>query len=62
MALHPSGNITGEMASRVASHDWGATVLGSRDAWPAALRSTVSTILASNHPMFIWWGPDLIQF
>jgi len=60
MTVH--GNITGEMAALVDAHDWASTALGPQDAWPGPLRSTVSTALASNHPMFIWWGPELIQF
>jgi two-component system, cell cycle sensor histidine kinase and response regulator CckA len=27
-----------------------------------SLRTTVSTLLASQHPMFLFWGPELIQF
>ena len=30
--------------------------------WPDCLKTTLGIVLASNHPMFIWWGPDLIQF
>jgi signal transduction histidine kinase/CheY-like chemotaxis protein len=50
------------MARMVDAHDWAATPLGPRDRWPSALQTMVRTMLASNHPMFIWWGPELIQF
>ena len=29
--------------------------------WPLSLRTVVAQILESRHPMFLWWGPDLIQ-
>src|SRR6202011_4010609 len=32
------------------------------DKWPQSLRVTVRLLLNTGHPMFIWWGPDLIQF
>ncbi len=44
------------------AHDWSTSVLGPPDAWPQSLRLTVRLMLSSQHPMFIWWGPDLIQF
>ncbi len=52
----------GEMAALMREFDWGATSVGSPAQWPASLRSTVSTLLASRHAMFLWWGPDLLQF
>ncbi|MCW5718838.1 MAG: PAS domain-containing protein, partial [Bauldia sp.] len=36
--------------------------LGAPEIWPATLRSAVRILLTSRHPMFIWWGPELIQF
>jgi CheY-like chemotaxis protein len=50
------------MAALVAAFDWSSTVLGPRETWSPALGTIVGTVLASNHPMFIWWGPELIQF
>lgn len=35
---------------------------GPPEQWPAALRGLVGTLLGSRHPMFLWWGPDLVQF
>jgi len=52
----------GEMAALMREVDWAATPLGPVHVWPVSLRSTVSTLLASRHAMFLWWGPDLIQF
>jgi signal transduction histidine kinase/CheY-like chemotaxis protein len=42
--------------------DWSATPLGPIDTWPATLRTMLGVILHSRHPMFLWWGPELIQF
>ena len=52
----------GEMAALMRDFDWSATSLGPPERWPASLRTTVSTLLASRHAMFLWWGPDLLQF
>jgi PAS domain S-box-containing protein len=53
---------TGEMADRVRAFDWAATPLGPIDTWPELLLTSVNTLLASRHPLFLWWGDDLIQF
>lgn len=50
----------GEMAERVRTYDWSATPLGPRDAWSPSLRMVVDMILATNFPMAIRWGPELI--
>jgi PAS domain S-box-containing protein len=52
----------GEMAELTRAYDWSATPLGKPEAWPQSLRTAVRILLNTNHPMFIWWGPDLIQF
>jgi signal transduction histidine kinase len=52
----------GEMARRIREFDWTKTPLGAIDAWPQSLRTAVGIVLRSKFPMFIWWGPDLIQF
>ena len=52
----------GVMGALTRSHDWGRTVLGPPDTWPESLRTTVRLILNSRQPMFVWWGPDLLQF
>ena len=51
----------GEMAHLCRMFDWSKTLLGPVDTWSHSLRSTVSIILASRHPMFLWWGPNLVQ-
>jgi PAS domain S-box-containing protein len=52
----------GEMGALTRAHDWSATPIGAPDAWPQSLRTAVRILLNTNHPMFIWWGPELVQF
>jgi PAS domain S-box-containing protein len=52
----------GEMADLIRGFDWTRTSLGPMAAWPDTLVTTVNMLLASRHPMFLWWGPELIQF
>lgn len=52
----------GEMAALMRALDWTKTPLGSPDSWPQGLRIAIRLILDSRHPMFIWWGPSLVQF
>jgi hypothetical protein len=52
----------GEMASLTRSFDWGKTSVGPIEGWPDILLGTVNLVLGSAHPMFLWWGEELIQF
>jgi signal transduction histidine kinase len=52
----------GEMGELIRNFNWAETSLGTPDTWPQSLLTTVSIILKSKFPMFLWWGPDLIQF
>ncbi|MDO8399417.1 MAG: PAS domain-containing protein [Bradyrhizobium sp.] len=52
----------GEMGALTRAHDWSASPLGEPGSWPQSLRTAVRIVLNTNHPMFIWWGPELIQF
>jgi signal transduction histidine kinase len=52
----------GEAGALVRAFDWGSTSVGPIETWPTSLKTTVGTILHSRHPMFLWWGPDLVQF
>jgi signal transduction histidine kinase len=52
----------GEMGELTRNYDWSVTPVGNPGTWPSSLRNTVSMILASKFPMFLWWGEDLIQF
>jgi PAS domain S-box-containing protein len=50
------------MAELIRAFDWSASLLGPVATWSDTLVTTVNLLLASRHPMFLWWGPDLIQF
>ena len=52
----------GEMGALTRAHDWSANPLGKPETWPQSLRTALRILLNTNHPMFIWWGEDLIQF
>jgi PAS domain S-box-containing protein len=41
--------------------DWGSTPLGPVERWPACLRTTAGIVLGSLNPMFLFWGPELVQ-
>ena len=52
----------GPMAELTRAYDWDHSSLGPIETWPQVLLNTVNTVLNSRHPMFLWWGEDLIQF
>ena len=52
----------GETAKLIRTVDWASTSVGDVDTWPASLKSLVSMMLHAHHPMFLWWGSDLVQF
>jgi PAS domain S-box-containing protein len=52
----------GEMGALTRAYDWFANPLGTPETWPQSLRTALRILLNTNHPMFIWWGPKLIQF
>lgn len=52
----------GEMGELTRNLDWSKTSVGTPDTWPQSLRLTVSMILKSKFPMFLFWGEDHIQF
>lgn len=52
----------GEMGALTRSYDWSKTVLGPPEHWSQSLLTTISIMLKSRFPMFLWWGTELIQF
>ena len=52
----------GELGALMRATEWHASSLGPTGQWPALLKSTIHLILNSRHPMFLFWGPELIQF
>ena len=52
----------GAMGARMRAFDWQATSLGAAPAWPQPLRTVVRAMLNTNHPVFIFWGPQALCF
>ena len=52
----------GEMGALMRAYDWASTPLGLPQLWPQSLRTAIRILLNTNHPMFIYWGAELIQF
>jgi PAS domain S-box-containing protein len=51
-----------EMKQRIQNFNWAQTSLGSIEGWPQSLRTTLSIILNSRFPMFLFWGPEHLCF
>ena len=49
------------MGRLIRTMDWSSTPLGPIDSWPQSLRTTVNLCLASDLPICIIWGPELVQ-
>jgi PAS domain S-box-containing protein len=49
----------GTMGQLIRDFDWAKTPLGPIIAWPQSLKTAVSLILSSQHPMWIGWGPEI---
>ena len=52
----------GECGALLRQVDWAKTPLGPVETWPQSLRTVLSILLSSRQPMFMWWGPELVQF
>ncbi|HWV16340.1 MAG TPA: ATP-binding protein [Cellvibrio sp.] len=52
----------GEMGALTRAYPWAETCLGEAASWPQSLKTVLRLLLSSGHPMFIWWGPELVQF
>ena len=52
----------GEMGELTRGKDWSKTSLGTPCSWPQSLRTTLSIILNSKFPMFLFWGEELTCF
>ena len=49
------------MGQLIRAMDWSSTPLGPIASWPQSLRTTVNLCLASDLPICIIWGPELVQ-
>jgi PAS domain-containing protein len=52
----------GEMGAAMRAFDWSSTGLGAPEGWPPTLQTCLRIMLASRQPMWVWWGPQLINF
>jgi two-component sensor histidine kinase len=52
----------GEMGALMRAHDWAASSMGPPQDWPSSLKTMLRVLLNTGHPMYIWWGPELICF
>lgn len=52
----------GEMGMLTRNLDWKNHPLGKPDQWPQSLKTTLSIILNSKFPMFLFWGTELFCF
>jgi len=50
------------MGALMRAHDWRSTSLGPPQTWPQTLRTALRLLLNTGHPMYIWWGPELLCF
>ena len=50
------------MGELIRAHDWQRTPLGPPDTWPQGLRTALRILLTTQHPIFVFWGPELICF
>jgi hypothetical protein len=53
------GGVAGAL---IRERDWAGTPVGVMEAWPQSLRTALSVCLLSKFPMFVFWGPDMVQF
>lgn len=52
----------GEMGELIRKKNWDVTPLGAPKTWPQSLKTSLSILINSKFPMFLWWGEDLICF
>ncbi len=50
----------GEMALRLAAHDWSTSPLGPVEAWSPSLRAAAAIVLRSRYPMILAWGEHFV--
>lgn len=50
------------MGALMRTFDWSTTACGEPVHWPQPLRTAIRLILNTRHPMYVWWGPQLLCF
>ena len=61
MPTDPLFACEGEMAGRLANHDWETTPLGPVESWSPGLRASVGIMLRTRYPMLLSWGDHLVM-
>lgn len=51
----------GELGALMRAFDWNNNPLGPPEQWPQSLKTAIRIMLTSSQPMFVWWGPELIN-
>ena len=64
MTLEPPEFLAGggDMGAAIRAFNWAEGPLGPPEAWPQTLKTCLRIMLASRQPMWVWWGPELINF
>jgi signal transduction histidine kinase/CheY-like chemotaxis protein len=52
----------GEMGERIRAYPWSKTSLDDPRTWPQGLRTALRVLLTTQHPVFIFWGPEHLCF
>jgi PAS domain S-box-containing protein len=52
----------GEMGEIIRNYNWSQSSIGAPDQWPQALQISLSNVLNSGFPKFLFWGEELICF
>jgi signal transduction histidine kinase len=52
----------GDMGAHIRAYPWHETSLGHPSQWPQGLRMALRILLTTQHPIFIFWGPELLCF
>ncbi|RMA66393.1 sensor histidine kinase [Ulvibacter antarcticus] len=52
----------GEMGELMRSKNWSETLIGETKYWPQSLKTSLSILLHSKFPKFLFWGPDHVCF
>ena len=52
----------GEMGERIRAYPWSKTALDHPQTWPQGLRTALRVLLTTQHPVFIFWGPEHLCF
>jgi PAS domain-containing protein len=50
------------MGALIRARDSASSPLGAHEHWPQPLRTAIRFLLNTGHPMYVWWGPDLLCF